>query len=170
MRPARYPSSGNVSQPRTIGNHRSGSFGREATMRRSTVATALVAVFISYLGIPAPVKARGYDETDLVADVRPLTDKNGIVHNAKLLDRFLVNPWRALTTAAGPSHGHGLSRSPGGRETRPATSAPVVAAPAPPSNQIKVTIVRNGETKEYSVMRSDEGGRLNRVYSGAAPR
>jgi pilus assembly protein CpaB len=33
--------------------------------------------------------------------------------------------------------------------------APVVAAPAPRSNQVKVTIVRNGEAKEYSVMRSE---------------
>jgi pilus assembly protein CpaB len=33
--------------------------------------------------------------------------------------------------------------------------APVVAAPAPPSNQVKVTIVRNGEAKEYSVIRSE---------------
>jgi pilus assembly protein CpaB len=37
----------------------------------------------------------------------------------------------------------------------PPPPAPVVAAPAPPSNQAKVTIVRNGETKEYSVMRSE---------------
>ena len=33
--------------------------------------------------------------------------------------------------------------------------APVAAAPPPPSNLAKVTIVRNGETKEYSVTRSD---------------
>jgi pilus assembly protein CpaB len=33
---------------------------------------------------------------------------------------------------------------------------PVVAAPAPPSNRVKVTIVRNGEAKEYSVMRSED--------------
>ena len=33
--------------------------------------------------------------------------------------------------------------------------APIVAAPAPPSNQVKVTIVRNGEAKEYSVIRSE---------------
>jgi pilus assembly protein CpaB len=35
----------------------------------------------------------------------------------------------------------------------PPRPAPVVAAPAPPSNQVKVTIIRNGETKEYSVTR-----------------
>jgi pilus assembly protein CpaB len=37
----------------------------------------------------------------------------------------------------------------------PPPPAPVVAAPAPPSNQVKVTIVRNGEGKEYSVIRSE---------------
>ena len=52
----------------------------------------------------------------------------------------------------------------------PPPPAPVVAAPAPPSNQVKVTIVRNMESKEYSVMRSDEAERQNRVFSGAAPR
>jgi pilus assembly protein CpaB len=37
----------------------------------------------------------------------------------------------------------------------PPPPAPVAAAPAPPSNQAKVTIVRNGEGKEYSVRRDD---------------
>ncbi len=37
----------------------------------------------------------------------------------------------------------------------PPPPAPVVAAPAPRSNQVKVTIVRNGEAKEYSVFRSE---------------
>jgi pilus assembly protein CpaB len=37
----------------------------------------------------------------------------------------------------------------------PPPPAPVVAAPAPPSNQVRVTIVRNGEAKEYSVMRGE---------------
>ena len=50
-------------------------------MRRSTLATsALVAVFISYLGTPAAVKTGGYVATDLVVNKSPLTDKNGIVH------------------------------------------------------------------------------------------
>jgi uncharacterized protein (TIGR03118 family) len=69
-------------------------------MRRSTLATALVAVFLSYLGTPAPVKAGGYDETDLVANKLKLTDKNGIVHNADVIDQNLKNPW-GLT--AGPT-------------------------------------------------------------------
>jgi uncharacterized protein (TIGR03118 family) len=69
-------------------------------MRRSTLATALVAVFISYLGVPAAAKAGGYFETDLVADVKPLTDQNGIVHNAQIQDPNLLNSWGLV---AGPT-------------------------------------------------------------------
>jgi pilus assembly protein CpaB len=58
------------------------------------------------------------------------------------------------------------------RQVAPPPPALVAAAPALPSNQTKVTIVRNGETKEYSVMRSDnaatQGRRPNRAYGGAA--
>src|SRR5262249_53979679 len=52
--------------------------------------------------------------------------------------------------------------------------APVAAAPPPPppSNLAKVTIVRNGESKEYSVMRSadaaTQGRRLNRTQGAAS--
>src|SRR5262249_33859902 len=49
--------------------------------------------------------------------------------------------------------------------------APVAAAPAPPSNLVKVTIVRNGESKEYSVTRSadaaTQGRSLNRAQGAA---
>jgi pilus assembly protein CpaB len=38
----------------------------------------------------------------------------------------------------------------------PPPPAPVVAAPAPPSNQVTITIIRNGEAKEYSVTRSQD--------------
>jgi pilus assembly protein CpaB len=41
------------------------------------------------------------------------------------------------------------------RPAAPPPPAPIVAAPAVPSNTAKVSIVRNGETKEYTVMRSD---------------
>jgi hypothetical protein len=75
---------------------------REATMRRSTVATVLVAVFVSYLGIPTPLKGGGYDETDLVADVNPLIDKNRIKHQATILDPLLVNPWGIAESQASP--------------------------------------------------------------------
>lgn len=52
---------------------------------------------------------------------------------------------------------------------RPAPPAPtpVVATPPEPSNVVKVSIVRNGEAKEYTVVRSDasstEGKRMNRA-------
>jgi pilus assembly protein CpaB len=56
------------------------------------------------------------------------------------------------------------------RPVPPPVPAPVVAAPPPPSNLAKVTIVRNGETKEYSVTRTvdaaTQGRRQNRA--GAA--
>jgi pilus assembly protein CpaB len=42
------------------------------------------------------------------------------------------------------------------RPAPPPPPKPVAAPPPPPpSNQVKVTIVRNGETKEYSVLRGD---------------
>ena len=65
---------------------------REATMRRSILATALVAVFISYLGTPAAVKTGGYVPTDLVTN-RSFTDKNGIPHTGQIQDANLLNPW-----------------------------------------------------------------------------
>jgi len=82
-------------------------------MRRSTVATALVAVFISYLGTPGTVKAGGYVEKDLVADVSPLTDKNGIEHKATIVDPLLVNPWGIAESPTSPfwvsDNGKGVS-------------------------------------------------------------
>jgi uncharacterized protein (TIGR03118 family) len=61
-------------------------------MRRSTLATALLAVFISYLGTPAAVKTGGYVATDLVVNKSPLIDKNGISHTG-MVDPNLLNPW-----------------------------------------------------------------------------
>ena len=61
-------------------------------MRRSILATALVAVVISYLGTPAAVKTGGYVPTDLVVNKSPLIDKNGISHTGKV-DPNLLNPW-----------------------------------------------------------------------------
>src|SRR5262249_10258925 len=72
--------------------YRSVHSAREATMRRSTLATALVAVFISYLGAPAAVKTGGYGRTDLVVNKSPLIDKNGISHTGTV-DPNLRNPW-----------------------------------------------------------------------------
>jgi uncharacterized protein (TIGR03118 family) len=61
-------------------------------MRRSTLATVLVAVFISYLATPAAVKTGGYKATDLVVN-RSFTDKNGISHTSQVQDPNLLNPW-----------------------------------------------------------------------------
>jgi uncharacterized protein (TIGR03118 family) len=71
-------------------------------MRCSTVATALVAVFVSYLGTPAAVKAGGYIETDLVADVNPLIDKNGISHTSQIQDQNLLNSWGLTSSPTSP--------------------------------------------------------------------
>jgi len=66
-------------------------------MRRSTLATVLVAVFVSYLGTPAAVRTKtgGFVETDLVVNKSPLTDKNGHVHMvpSTQVDPNLLNPW-----------------------------------------------------------------------------
>jgi uncharacterized protein (TIGR03118 family) len=61
-------------------------------MRCSTVTTALVAVFISYLGVPAAVKAGGYIETDLVSN-RP---------GAQIKDPNLVNSWGLVASPTSP--------------------------------------------------------------------
>jgi uncharacterized protein (TIGR03118 family) len=73
-------------------------------MRCSTVATALVAIFISYLGTPAAVKADGYIKKDLVSDrpgVAPIQDPN------------LVNPWGIAASSTSPfwvsNNGTGVS-------------------------------------------------------------
>ena len=70
-------------------------------MRRSTLAIALVAAFISYLGTPATVKAGGYDEVDLVVNKSPLTDKNGHVHKGQV-DSHLLNPWGIAESSGSP--------------------------------------------------------------------
>jgi uncharacterized protein (TIGR03118 family) len=74
-------------------------------MRRSTVATVLVAVFVSYLGTPAAVKTKtgGFLETDLVANKNPLKDKNGIVHNAQVQDQNLQNAWGLTSRPGSPT-------------------------------------------------------------------
>lgn len=41
------------------------------------------------------------------------------------------------------------------RPAAPPPAAQVIAPPTVPSNTVKISIVRNGETKEYTVMRSD---------------
>ena len=74
---------------------------REATIRRSTLATALVAVFISYLATPAAVKTGGYVRTDRVVNKSPLIDKNGISHTGQVQDPNLLNPWSVTEIPTG---------------------------------------------------------------------
>jgi uncharacterized protein (TIGR03118 family) len=69
-------------------------------MRRSTLATVLLAVFISYLATPAAVKTGGYIETDLVVNKSPLTDKNRISHTGTV-DPNLLNPWGVTENPTG---------------------------------------------------------------------
>ena len=75
-------------------------------MRRSTLATALVAVFISYLATPAAVKTGGYVPTDLVVNKSPLTDKNGIVRDPKGKAILIDGLW---TITFGSNNGNGGS-------------------------------------------------------------
>src|SRR6266487_2020133 len=98
MRPSRYT----LVSVRQVECLQAVHSSREAIMRRSAVATALVAVFVSYLGTPAAVEAGGYGETDLVANVTPLTDKNRIEHKATILDLDLVNPWGIAESPTSP--------------------------------------------------------------------
>ena len=75
-------------------------------MRRSTLATALVALFVaSYFGTPAAVKTGGFVETDLIANKTPLTDKNGHVHMvpAAQVDPHLLNPWGLTSRPSTPA-------------------------------------------------------------------
>jgi uncharacterized protein (TIGR03118 family) len=62
-------------------------------MRRSAVATALVAVLISYVGAPSAVKAGGVIQTNLVSDLP------GVAQN---LDPQLVNPWGITHSSGSP--------------------------------------------------------------------
>src|SRR5262249_9128014 len=100
-------------------------------MRRSTLATALVAVFISCLGTPAAVKPGGYVPTDLVVNKSPLIDKNGISHTGTV-DPNLLNPWGVTEIPTGSPFW--VSDNAGGGATRynfPA-SAPKSGAPPCP--------------------------------------
>ena len=73
-------------------------------MHRSlTKAVAHAAILAAaILGTAAAGLAEGFLETDLVANQRPLTDSNGIVHTAPVLDPQLVNPWGLTTSATSP--------------------------------------------------------------------
>src|SRR5712671_486407 len=73
-------------------------------MRQSTLATSVLAAVLiaSYAGATAAGEAGGYVETDLVVNKSGLTDKNGIVHNANIIDPDLRNPWGISRSATSP--------------------------------------------------------------------
>ena len=120
-------------------------------MFRSTLmASALAALAAaSYLGTTGTVKAAGYDETDLVVNKKPLTDKNGIVHPcfgpgcaainpAALVDPHLVNAWGLATTPTSQfwvsDNGTGLATTYNVSSATPLTALPgtrVVNIPSP---------------------------------------
>jgi uncharacterized protein (TIGR03118 family) len=71
---------------------------RHFLTKGATQAAILVG---SILGTVVAGAAGGFIETDLVANKSPLTDSNGIVHNAPV-DANLVNPWGIATSATSP--------------------------------------------------------------------
>src|SRR5262245_54864077 len=73
-------------------------------MHRSLTKVVAHAVIVgaSILFTAVGGRADGFLETDLVANKRPLTDSNGIVHTAPNLDPNLVNPWGLTTSPTSP--------------------------------------------------------------------
>src|ERR1043166_334564 len=67
-------------------------------IRRQT-AVSLLAALAYATGV---AYAAGFTETDLVANKKPLTDANGIVHNAVTVDANLQNPWGVGASATSP--------------------------------------------------------------------
>jgi len=66
-------------------------------------AVAHAAIFAAaILGTTVGSQADGFLETDLVANNRPLTDRNGVVHTATFLDPHLVNPWGLTSSPTSP--------------------------------------------------------------------
>jgi len=63
-----------------------------------------LAVFVSAMltGAMAADPGRGFVETDLVANLATLTDKNGVVHQPAHLDPNLVNPWGVGESGGSP--------------------------------------------------------------------
>src|SRR5262245_2750393 len=70
------------------------------SLRRASVHAAVLAAAI--LGTAGAGLAAGFLETDLVANKSPLTDSNGVVHNAPILDPHLVNPWGLTASSNSP--------------------------------------------------------------------
>jgi uncharacterized protein (TIGR03118 family) len=138
-------------------------------MRRSTVATVLVAVFVSYLGTPAAVRTKtgGFVETDLVVNKSPLTDKNGHVHMvpATQVDAHLQNPWGLTSRPGSPTQagspfwvsdnnaGVATLYNVPGNQNSVSINPLVVSIPAPGTQN-----AGNGGTPTGAVFNIDSGG------------
>ena len=100
----------------------------KALCRRTAVASLMGAIVCA----TSIASAAGFVETDLVANQKPLTDANGIVHQAKVVDPHLVNPWGVGESATSPfwvaDNGAGLSTL---YNTQGTPQALVVSIPAP---------------------------------------
>ena len=103
-------------------------------MHRSLIKTAAHATILtaSILGTAVAGLAAGFVETDLVANKSPLTDSNGVVHNAPNQDPNLLNPWGLTASSSSPfwvsDNGAGVSTL---YNTAGTPQALVVSIPAP---------------------------------------
>ncbi len=68
-------------------------------VRRRIAAASLIGVLSCSTGVAFATR---FAETDLVANKRPLTDGNGIVHTATFVDINLVNPWGVGESSTSP--------------------------------------------------------------------
>jgi uncharacterized protein (TIGR03118 family) len=68
-------------------------------LRRRTAVASLLGALVCATGVAF---AAGFVETDLVANLNPLTDANGIVHHPKFQDPFLLNPWGVGESTGSP--------------------------------------------------------------------
>jgi len=106
----------------------------EGIMHRSLIKTAAHAAILtgSILGTAVAGIAAGFVETDLVANKSPLTDGNGVVHNAPIQDPNLLNPWGLTASSGSPfwvaDNGAGVSTL---YNTAGTPQALVVSIPAP---------------------------------------
>jgi uncharacterized protein (TIGR03118 family) len=66
------------------------------------ILALVVLVGAAFLNATAADPGRGFVETDLVANVKPLTDANGVVHEAAHVDPHLLNAWGVGTSGTSP--------------------------------------------------------------------
>jgi uncharacterized protein (TIGR03118 family) len=104
---------------------------RNATknLRRRTAVASLLGALVCATGVAF---AAGFVETDLVANQKPLTDANGIVHHPIVQDPFLLNPWGVGESTGSPfwvsDNGAGVSTL---HNTAGTPLSLVVSIPAP---------------------------------------